>query len=499
MSNLGKYLSDYFVSTAEIRLDDEMYNYLMFWISKQEFANRTLRFVAGTKTNSRHVYCYYSDDEDEDGDHSESDDDGEEEEGDDDFDKYWAKAIRRDRYKKLRFTPAEGTHYFRYRGRFIAFSRHREENQRMNYELNPERLYLSCLGRDATAIRQLLAEAQRTFVERDGTKTIIYRGKNSGPDVDWVRCMARSPRPMSTVVLDQRQKDAFVDDVKEYLHPRTKRWYSDRGIPYRRGYLFYGPPGTGKTSLCVATSGLLGLKIYLLSLSGRSIDDDNLLSLFEDLPRRCIVLLEDVDSAGVAQSRSEETTSSSSSSSDPTSESDEKDETNNTDTKDKNKMAAAPIQRVSLSALLNVIDGVAASEGRILVMTTNHIEKLDPALLRPGRVDMTICFGYSDTESIKYLFCSIYGGSQLGKTKSAMNGVQKQQHHRQDPKLKLESNREDVNKLAAEFSSRVPSGEFTAAEIQGYLLKHKHKPHDAIEGAEEWIRGMREERSGKTR
>ena len=54
------------------------------------------------------------------------------------------------------------------------------------------------------------------------------------------------------------------------------------------------------------------------------------------------------------------------------------------------------------------IDGVTASEGRILVMTTNHAEKLDPALLRPGRVDMTITFGYAARDDIEELFRAIY-------------------------------------------------------------------------------------------
>lgn len=283
----------YFVSTAEIRLDDEISTYLMFWIARQPFTNRTTRFVAGTKIKGGVRYYYDSDDEEDpecDGDNME---DGES------FDEYWAKTINRDKYKRLRFTPSQGTHYFRYKGRFLAFSREREDKSPYS-SWAPERLYLSCAGRDPTPIKDLLAEAQRAYVTRDGNRTVIYRGQKGGVDYyDWIRCMARPPRPMSTVVLDAAQKHAFVNDIKEYLHPRTRRWYSNRGIPYRRGYLLHGPPGTGKTSLCFAASGLLGLTLYLLNLNSKSLDEDSLMGLFQELPRRCIVLLEDVDRKSV--------------------------------------------------------------------------------------------------------------------------------------------------------------------------------------------------------
>lgn len=148
--------------------------------------------------------------------------------------------------------------------------------------MNAERLYLSCFGRDPSILNELLGEAQRVFIERDGCRTIIYHGQKNGSGCfDLVRCMARVPRPLFTVVLDHAQKQAFVDDIKEYLHPMRRRWYSNRGIPYRRGYLLHGPPpGPGKTSLCFAASGLHRLKIFLLGLNSRSLNEDGLASLF---------------------------------------------------------------------------------------------------------------------------------------------------------------------------------------------------------------------------
>ena len=77
--------------------------------------------------------------------------------------------------------------------------------------------------------------------------------------------------------------------------------YSNRGIPYRRGYLFHGGPGVGKTSLSFALAGLFGLEIYCLSLSEITLTEEDLIMLFTALPQRCIVLLEDIDCAGVSR------------------------------------------------------------------------------------------------------------------------------------------------------------------------------------------------------
>jgi chaperone BCS1 len=296
--------------------------------------------------------------------------------------------------------------------------------------------------------------------------------------------MARPPRPLSTVVLDEAQKQAFIEDIKEYLHPRTRRWYSNRGIPYRRGYLLHGPPGTGKTSLCFAASGLLGLTLYLLSLNSKSLDEDSLMSLFSELPRRCIVLLEDVDSAGITQKRAEDDSASAVLVEKDKSSTDEKESEN---------------KGVSLSGLLNVIDGVAASEGRILIMTTNHAEKLDPALLRPGRVDMTIAFGYADRDAMRELFSAIYSmleGDMRAKSIGKASGQEK--HEATVPQRKRQRlSRERIAELAAEFASRIPEGEFTAAEIQGHLLNYKNEPEAAINAVEEWVKSVRAKRKEK--
>lgn len=506
---------EWFISTAEIRLDDEVYAYLMYYVSQQPHMKRTPRFVAGVKVNG-----YWSDGDDSDDEDDDAMDD-EDEPGSganaDSFDDYWAKLVRRDKYRTLRFTPSQGNHYFWYKGQLVMLERrYREDTSK--YVLNNERLYLSCLGRNPALLKTLLAEAQQAYVERDGNRTVIYRGQrhSRGNCFYWTRCMARSPRPLSTVVLDHEQKQSFVDDIKEYLHPRTRRWYSNRGIPYRRGYLLYGHPGTGKTSLCFAAAGLLNLKLYLLNLNSKSLDEDSLMSLFADLPRRCIVLLEDVDTAGITHSRGN-----------PDASKDEKPLAEDPKSSEKKDKAASDEDKptgITLSGLLNVIDGVAASEGRIVVMTTNHADKLDAALLRPGRVDMSIAFGFTSRADIEELFTSIYttmegdlpraAGWRSLSNGSATNGSamtgsvstakpqkneihEKEKQNGKDLQQCVQSLRTRINALASEFASVVPSDELTAAEIQGYLLNHKDSPEAAIAGAATWVQSMREKKQAR--
>ncbi|KAF9882989.1 hypothetical protein FE257_004359 [Aspergillus nanangensis] len=477
----------YWVSTAEIRPDDDIYNYLMYWLARQSFTTRMMHFLAGTRTNN----SYRNSDDDTEDAEFDSEDEYDQDGNALAFDDYWAKVKNRDKYKRLRFTPSEGIHYFWFRGRLLAFARVREASGYMRWTMS-ERLHLYCFGRDPSILKELLAEAQGMYVARDTNNTLIYCGQRNGGGggyVNWVRCMSRAPRSLSTVVLDGAQKHSFVADIKGYLHPRTRRWYSNRGIPYRRGYLLHGPPGTGKTSLCFATAGLLGVSLYLLNLSSKSFNEDDLMSLFQDLPRRCIVLLEDVDCAGMTQMR------------DPQSNKNKNEPGNGNigNRKNSKKEDDAELKGISLSGLLNVIDGVAASEGRILVMTTNHAETLDPALVRPGRVDMSINFTFAHHADVKQLFLGIYSTLE-GDLYSVRNSLNPRTNEKKKIVCKIPPapwqrlSQEAIDALGEEFATNIPEGEFTAAEIQGYLLHYKTDPERAVEEVEKWVNEMRTKR-----
>ena len=495
-NSVSGFFMQYFVSYAEIRLDDELFNHVMWWMSRQSFMQRTNHFVAGVKTNG-----YWSDSEDEGSEEdSETDDFMDDETGS----QSQAKVVSRKKYKPLRFTPSQGRHFFWYKGRPMLLER-QQQSHSTRWALYNERLYLSCLGRNSSLIRELIDQASKEFQNRDGNKTIIYRAQRQsrGDSFNWFRCMARSPRPLSTVILDEHEKQTLVKDMRRYLRNRTRRWHSNRGIAYKRGYLLHGPPGTGKTSLCFAAAGELGLPLYLLTLNSNALDEDNLYTLFSDLPNKCIVLIEDVDTAGITHSRGK-TVTNRSKGSDSVAQDTEESSAENEPPLDKSEKDG-----ITLSGLLNVIDGVASSEGRILVMTTNHADRLDEALIRIGRVDMQIFLGYATQENIKDLFTSIYmpmegdfPNNDKAKittkwsnghiTEKGKNETEKKEKKQQEFRGHLESLHSRIHPLAAEFASIVPSGIFTAAEIQGYLLNHIDDPELAIKGAETWAQVLQE-------
>ena len=159
--------------------------------------------------------------------------------------------------------------------------------------------------------------------------------------------------------------------------------YNERGIPYRRGYLLHGPPGTGKTSFIGALAGHIGYSICTLSLSERTLDDDRLAFLLSNAPPNCFIVLEDIDAALPPPNKSN---------------SSEKIE----------HPAYQGMTRVTHSGLLNALDGITSSEERILFMTTNHPERLVPALIRPGRVDVKRHFGNCTREMLEQVCGRVY-------------------------------------------------------------------------------------------
>ncbi|KAL2118400.1 hypothetical protein VTJ04DRAFT_8060 [Mycothermus thermophilus] len=368
-----------------------------------------------------------------------------------------------------RFTPAVGSHRFWFRGRYFTLDRMRhaemDPNAAFTSKLVKESdiMKIYCFGRSPEPIKQFLQHIKEQYYQDHRAKTIIRRPANQSMRRyswgSWEKVAHRPVRPMRTVVLDDEEKIRVLTDMNEYLHPATPRWYATRGIPLRRGYLFHGPPGTGKTSLSFALAGVFGLDIYVISLLDPTLTEEDLLSLFNNLPRRCIVLLEDIDSAGLK--RPEEPpepkaakSDSSSSSSESESSDDEKEESDKTPKSDDNsnknstkhsrkksrshkkskkhpqpsilRRPATPSsisttssrrpgtggdaekKGISLSGLLNAIDGVASHEGRILIMTTNKPESLDEALIRPGRVDVQVRFTNATQKQARELFVRMY-------------------------------------------------------------------------------------------
>lgn len=476
---------------------------VMGWVANQKFSLNSRRFVANTNINSRAWLLWRT--------FNEENEDQDEDVTFDEEGNAIAVATKNRRKKNVRFTPSFGTHYFWYKRHLLMFKR--SQNTR-NISFGPvseqEEISVSCFGRNPSILKDLLDDCRESFIKNDENRTVIYRGglKPGSAEPTWTRCVSRVSRPFSTVVLDEEVKKSLLDDMRDYLHPYTRRWYSNRGIPYRRGYLLYGPPGTGKSSLSFAIAGYFKLKIYIVSLNNPAMSEENLGTLFTELPKQCVVLLEDIDTAGLTHTRDAPEVNKPAENVNPA-----------TTVAAPGATPPAPPTggRISLSALLNILDGVASQEGRVLIMTTNHIDKLDDALIRPGRVDMQVKFDLANVHMIKTIFHNIYAtlegdvpptlskkiirGPKMGASLSKKEQAAEDERRKKEEEIaekaeaaKKKSDEEKVKKLAEEITKRIPTMTFSPAEIQGYLLKHKRAPEAAVRDAEAWVKKALEER-----
>jgi chaperone BCS1 len=257
------------------------------------------------------------------------------------------------------FSPGEGFHLFFLDGRLMWMKREVQVASSI-----VEKIRLSTLGRDKAALEKLVAAAMEHRIARELNRIAIY--VPSPYSNEWMRARLGNNRKLDSVVLKAGQKKAIVADLKRFFASYER--YEDLGIPWRRGYLLYGPPGTGKTSLVTALASELALNVCVLSLASPNVTDEKIGNLLATVPQRSIILIEDVDA--FFQQR-----------------------------------AKADVQvKVSYSGFINALDGVAAHEGSVVFLTTNHPERIDEAAIRSGRVDFRMELGRCDAYQLERMF-----------------------------------------------------------------------------------------------
>lgn len=498
-SGWNSFVSSFYL-TAHFCEDDYPYDWLLNWLSKQPAWSRSREFEATTSTvtaTGRSSQRTAGDEVEEDIEDVIEEDDG------------------RPRLK-VHFQPTlDTTHTIYYKGHLLRIRRSKKTD---GSELSM--LTISVVARSNAILKQLVLQAKREYEQECVDRVQIYFADQHG---SWRWSDSRHKRPLSSIVLNPGVIEMLVADAKDFL--RSERWYASRGIPYRRGYLLHGTPGAGKSSLIHALAGELALDVYIVSLSASWINDASLTSLLGRIPARSILLLEDIDAAFTrSTSRDKEPTGAPSATK----------ETKDAAGPETKKEAEKDDSKLSLSGLLNALDGMQASEARLLFCTTNHLERLDPALSRPGRMDVWIEFRNASKFQAEGLFrnffpvaeefeaestpssslFSSYNSSTAATpptapttpapstpSTSATPSADAAPQSLKDALPTLESasslgttllDAARLSELAKAFAEAVPNEEFSVAELQGFLLKHKSRPEEAVRQVGQWVIKERE-------
>jgi hypothetical protein len=203
-------------------------------------------------------------------------------------------------------------------------------------------------------------------------KVVLYIGRSWG---SFTGNSDLPERDISTVILKENQLENVINELTAFIDSEAK--YNSLGVPYHHGILLSGPPGTGKSSTAKTVASHLGLDTYYIPLSSIK-DNETFNELISEIKPRSVLLLEDIDTIKAA--------------------------------KDRTKKGG---DGVTMDALLNVLDGVLSPHGVITIATTNHIEKLDPAVIRPGRVDTVYHVDHLNNEQLERICNKFLGGGPI--------------------------------------------------------------------------------------
>jgi AAA+ superfamily predicted ATPase len=282
----------------------------------------------------------------------------------------------------------------------------------------------------------------------------------------WVSSSSNNKRQIDTVIL----KNNLITEVKQELlsFTNSEEWYRDRGIPYTWGYLFYGDPGTGKTSMINGISNFTKRHIHYLMLNNVKSDND-LLDLLKDIKYKdSILVLEDIDCmTSIVETRENKVETRENKVETRENKVETRENKENKDniiqtmqeaqvnlltklieTKDKQEKEKENKEKSSLtlSGLLNAIDGVFNNDGRIMIMTSNHPEQLDAALIRSGRVNRKICFDNCDKNQVLDIYYMMFNERIFLK----------------------------------DLTLNLDYGKYSSADITGLFLRYKNSPREAL-------------------
>lgn len=221
-------------------------------------------------------------------------------------------------------------------------------------------------------LTRFLVKAKQHDQENSGIDRPFIEVKKFG-GAGWFTCKEQRKRPIETIFLPKDFTDSILNTIKSFRSEEED--YFKFGKPHKLVLLFYGPPGLGKSSLASTIAGCIGDDLAVYELDSRA-EDSKLESGVQNLPEKSILLIEDIDAA-----------------------------IKNSDGK------------LTLTGISNVLDGIKSKGGMIIILTTNHIEEIDPVLIRPGRVNKMFEFKLPTPQQIESMILYHFSEQKLDSIK----------------------------------------------------------------------------------
>ena len=285
-------------------------------------------------------------------------------------------------------TLGYGSHLIWHKRR-IFFINYTKEKESISNK-HKETIILTKLGRSRNLFDNMIQDLKDARKKKKDKIAFHKMGEDY-----WYFVRDLKKRPFNTLFVEKQKKDLILKTLNKFI--KNEQWYVNSGIPYQLGILLHGSPGTGKTSLIKCLASHLNYAIYYLSPSKLA----SIEKAFSTIQEKSIIVIEDIDTNNIVSKRA----------------------TKKRKSQEQNDIFEG-FSLLNLSDILNSLDGLANVHGRILIGTTNHIETLDKALIRPGRFDLLLELNYVNKEVLKQFFDYYYPKDKINyKTLKLKNNI----------------------------------------------------------------------------